>query len=113
MSFRKVIVEFQCSVRIVPCFREGLLCREVEMASHQSIAIRHTRVSYGVVWILLYCFPKIGYCLLEVFLVPPAPMVSSSEFENIGSNLLSCLPLCTSSQMFLRLPSDRGSTKGC
>src|SRR6266571_1980028 len=57
------------------------------MAPHQSIAVRHSRVSQGVVGILLYRFPEIRYCLLEVFLRPLAPVVSSSQVEDIGSNV--------------------------
>src|SRR5437588_8191929 len=55
------------------------------MASHQGITVRHSRVSQGVVGILLYRFPEIRYCLLEVFLRPLAPIVSPSQVEYIGS----------------------------
>src|SRR5207302_10292229 len=78
VCFCKVIVEFQSSVRIGSSFLERLSSGEVEMTSHQGIAVRHSRVSQGVVRVLLYCFSKIRNCSLEVFLGPLAPVVSSS-----------------------------------
>src|SRR5947199_8001865 len=77
----------------MPCSQSpGLSRRPPLQGGRDGVPSEYSNPPYprelGVVWILLYCFPKIGYCLLEVFLVPPAPMVSSSEVEDIGSNVL-------------------------
>src|SRR2546428_3995394 len=61
------------------------------MAPHQGIAVRHSRVSQRVVRVLLYCFSKIRNCFFEVFPGPLAPVVSPSQVEYIGSNVVRSL----------------------
>src|SRR5882762_1650700 len=94
MSFGEGIVKRERLHRRRFCFRASFAAGQSEIAAiSDSVGVRHTGVSKGVLRIFLDGPLKIGEALFHAFGVSPIPVVASAEIELISLHVLG-IALC-------------------